>query len=85
MSPTLAPSTEFSRSSNVLSAKVGASLTSVTLTVIVAVSVKTGFPPDFDGWLHADRPQPNKHAGVVEKLVCSAYLNICVDFSDNIG
>ena len=52
----------------------------ITLKRILGIS-----PPDFDGWLHADRPQPNKHAGVVEKLVCSAYLNICVDFSDNIG
>ncbi len=41
------------------------------------------FPPDFDGPPHADRPQPNKHAGVVEKLVCSAYLNICVDFGNS--
>ena len=38
--------------------------------------------PDFDGPPRADRPQPNKHAGVVEKLLCSAYLNICVDFGD---
>ena len=39
--------------------------------------------PDFDGSPHADRPQPNKHAGVVEKLLCSAYLNICVDFGNS--
>ena len=41
-----------------------------------------GFP-DFDSSLHTYRPQPSKHAGVVEKLVCSAYLNIYVDFGDD--
>ena len=44
---------------------------------------KKGYSPDFDGSPHADRPQPNKHAGVVEKLLCSAYLNICVDFGNS--
>ena len=55
--------------------------------ILVRANVKSrpyysSYFPDFDGSPRADRPQPNKHAGVVEKLVCSAYLNICVDFGD---